>query len=1279
ALAPERLGGKDRVLSFVATDKPIYRPGETVRVRAVLLQADTYFPLRERPTGGLPRLRIAGPRQEEVFQSDSDIDNSVAAFNWTIPAGQAGGLYQATVVACDGPPSVRFFEVRAYAPPRLKTRIEFLREGYGPGETVTAAANIRRAEGGVPENARVTAVVRVDGAETARIRDVGLDAEGICRISFSLPPEMERGEGTLAFIIEDGGVIETAAKTIPILLQTLDISFHPEGGELVAGLPGRLYVAALRPDGKPADLEGVIVRLDAAGQALAETPLADLKTAHEGRGAALFTPRKGESYALRLNRPAGIAKLFPLPPVRVSGAVVAADREIYEFAEPVTLTVRASPDSGAARVTLHHRERLVAEAPVAAAGETRAILAPGEAEGVLIATVWDNRGLPLAERLVFRAPKFKVRISLKAEAVPAGGSPIPGGGMRLKVETKDENGRPVEAVVGLSVVDDSLLEMREKRDQPPALPAMVYLENEVKDLADSQVYFDPDNPDAARAVDLLLATQGWRRFVLVRLDEALKTDPDNVRRALAIRVPPLNLAVPKNANIRRMDFAQPMLLMADGVPADEEEVPVPDQLYFDAAVPLAGAILEKGEPRAPLPPQLAAGIPLADAIPEMARRPRDIPARPDPEPEAKVLPQALILRQGEPVAPAPMPTAPRIFIREYAHKARPNRRANDRMDFAETLYWHAGLRTNPRDGEATVEFDLSDSVTAFRIRADAFGNNGALGEASGEIVSREPFAIEPKLPTTMMAGDQAEIPVALVNATAGELAGVGLTAEADGLDVSVPECQPVLAPGERGRGWVKIASGKPGAFTLILKAAAGGYADTVSREITVLPRGFPIRETASGLVGPGRDFAREFTLPDDLVPGSLKTSVKIYPTPLANLEEALNALLRQPHGCFEQASSTNYPLVMAQRYFLSHAGVDPDRIAEAGKLLEEGYRRLSGFECRDRGYEWFGENPGHEALTAYGLMQFTEMAEIMPVDPAMLSRTREWLLARRDGEGGFSRNEKALDSFGAAPAPLTNLYILWTLLESGEKPEKLVKEIDAARRRAAESRDPYILALGANILYLAGDLPAARSAAARLREAQGRDGALAGAETSITRSAGESLVIETTSLAIIAWLRCGDDFAGTVETAMGWLFAHCQAGRFGSTQSTILALKAINAYDAARARPKAPGTAQLTLDGKPFGRPAAFDENTRGALELPDFSAALAAGGRRVGIVMEGGGDLPFSITVDCHSTRPADSPDCPLGLAVSLSTAAVEEGEPVDLAVEATAGPADAPMPVAV
>ena len=65
----------------------------------------------------------------------------------------------------------------------------------------------------------------------------------------------------------------------------------------------------------------------------------------------------------------------------------------------------------------------------------------------------------------------------------------------------------------------------------------------------------------------------------------------------------------------------------------------------------------------------------------------------------------------------------------------------------------------------------------------------------------------------------------------------------------------------------------------------------------------------------------------------------------------------EPYGCFEQTSSTSYPMVMAQQYFLTHTGVEPSIIEKARNLLDVSYKKLTGFESRTKGYEWFGGIP----------------------------------------------------------------------------------------------------------------------------------------------------------------------------------------------------------------------------------------------------------------------------------------------------------------------------------
>src|SRR3990172_5493471 len=150
---------------------------------------------------------------------------------------------------------------------------------------------------------------------------------------------------------------------------------------------------------------------------------------------------------------------------------------------------------------------------------------------------------------------------------------------------------------------------------------------------------------------------------------------------------------------------------------------------------------------------------------------------------------------------------------------------------------------------------------------------------------------------------------------------------------------------------------------------------------------------------------------------------------------------------------------MAQKYFTSHQGVDPKLIEAAKEKLEKGYQRLKGFECSEKGYEWFGENPGHEALTAYGVLHFNDMAKVRPVDRAMRERSRAWLMKQRDGKGGFERKRRALHTW-IEDKDCSDGYITWALLEAGESPAGLSKEVGSFKAAAQKSPNSYVAALG---------------------------------------------------------------------------------------------------------------------------------------------------------------------------------------------------------------------------
>jgi hypothetical protein len=200
----------------------------------------------------------------------------------------------------------------------------------------------------------------------------------------------------------------------------------------------------------------------------------------------------------------------------------------------------------------------------------------------------------------------------------------------------------------------------------------------------------------------------------------------------------------------------------------------------------------------------------------------------------------------------------------------------------------------------------------------------------------------------------------------------------------------------------------------------------------------------------------------------------------------------------------------------------------------------------------------------------------------------------------------------------------------------------------------------------------------KLARSQDADGHVRDAKTSITSSGGDSLDIETTSLAALAWLKSPEHTAA-VEKAMKWLMERAKGGRFGATQATVLALKAVMAYDIARSTPRKDGTVLMRVDGTLVDE-VPFTKARQGAILMPSFAKLLPSGKHTIRLEMVEGSPMPYSILVKFFAKKPASSSDCKVGIATKLAKTELPEGETVDLAVDVTNRTKDGlPMTVAV
>ncbi|MBL8798343.1 MAG: hypothetical protein JNM56_30895 [Planctomycetia bacterium] len=627
------------------------------------------------------------------------------------------------------------------------------------------------------------------------------------------------------------------------------------------------------------------------------------------------------------------------------------------------------------------------------------------------------------------------------------------------------------------------------------------------------------------------------------------------------------------------------------------------------------------------------------------------------------------------------------FVRQYAHERQFGPDPDIRADFTETIYWHPALVL--ADGKADLGFELPDSVTSFQLVAFGHTADGRLGAFTSEFESKKPFNLNAAVPLEVTANDLIDVPVAVDNNTP-DARVIRLTVETHGLTVlpGTENSKTVslqMKPGERGRTIFRMQpSIKEGTAVVKIKGVTEPFgADAVRYTINVVPEGFPVSSQLSDVLEGVAQ--HELMLPKDgLIPGTLKANLQVFPSRLADLQGGLEGLLREPRGCFEQTSTSNYPNVMIMGYMRETNQGSQQLFDDAAGKLERGYAKLVSFECMNRGknqregYEWFGGTaPAHEALTAYGLLQFRDMKRIgFPVDEAMVARTRKYLLDQRDGEGGFKRNTRALDSFGRAPQEITNAYIVWALTEAdldGNK-EDLTKELDALKKLAQDdnqrwSKDPYFLSLVANS-FLNRDKSDAFGAELlkKLVTLQKKEGFVDGAQTSITTSGGRTLQIETTGLAVLAWLKYNQphEFREPLDKAIKWIGQQRGGhGAFGSTQSTILALKALLAYTRENNKPMKAGKLTLKVNGKTVAE-RDFDANAKEALviDLPEAEKVFALGKNDVQISLAGGAVLPYTLSWNYSALTPANQEKPAITMSANLSRLSAKDGETVGMTV---------------
>ena len=291
-----------------------------------------------------------------------------------------------------------------------------------------------------------------------------------------------------------------------------------------------------------------------------------------------------------------------------------------------------------------------------------------------------------------------------------------------------------------------------------------------------------------------------------------------------------------------------------------------------------------------------------------------------------------------------------------------------RTDFRETATWQPHLLTG-KDGIAKATFRLPDSLTAWRLTAVAVTKQTEIGTARSRIRTSLPIICQLFLPRFAVESDRILAVGILRNTTSkNRIIAYAWHVEGAATDAKTTMRGKVnIAAGGSAKLGLWLKTDTPGTVTISLRGGDGQHSDAEERTLNVQALGRPREMTLSGAVA-GRktiDLPKGFTA-DELI-------VTLSRSDARAAMEGLGYLVDYPYGCVEQTMSRFLPAVM-----VAHAAGEVKlNLSEKVRkklpdVLAKSLARLYNFQHDDGGWGWWKNDKTNQRMTvyvAYGLVR----------------------------------------------------------------------------------------------------------------------------------------------------------------------------------------------------------------------------------------------------------------------------------------------------------------------
>jgi uncharacterized protein YfaS (alpha-2-macroglobulin family) len=548
--------------------------------------------------------------------------------------------------------------------------------------------------------------------------------------------------------------------------------------------------------------------------------------------------------------------------------------------------------------------------------------------------------------------------------------------------------------------------------------------------------------------------------------------------------------------------------------------------------------------------------------------------------------------------------------------------------FMSTAYWNPKVMVGG-DGKATVEFQLPDNLTTYRIMAVVTDENSRVGSADDRVLVRKPLMIQPVLPRFLYPKDQLRVEALVFNGTdtPGE---VRMNSQFSGLGLikGSSSQQATVKPGESQsfKFAVKV-TGKKEAIIRFSAVLGGHTTDAVEKKLPILGPGNQ-RTIVAGKSIHGKGTV-SVTLPADRVPGSVKVEVVTSTTVLSELKDSVQYLMRYPNGCIEQTTSTAYPLVVLKD-LLPEIGIEVNR-ADLKKFSEAGIRRILSFQTPSGGLSyWPGGLQPHAFATAFGLTALIEAKKRgYDVPDKALAGMADYL-EESLRKGNITEN---IPHGSIADADTRALFVM-TLGRLGRPQPGYISVL----WRSREKLSPFGLAfLAIAVRELPGDQSLLQPILEEIRKAANEEETEA--YFSGRRKGGWSFdsPLRSHGGALIAYASSGGSAEMSGKLLTG-LLKRRQGGLWGNTQENVFGIMGVHTIAARKEGGEAPKI-ELNIHGRVVSEPEMEALSKRVCrITLQESELGLREGKEEIRMVtLKNNGNVPIHLTVRAQYELPLD------------------------------------------